>query len=117
MIVLKHKDPNVYIIRPLWGSSAYGQSTIQLFNLKKSSLGDSGDLDPDPTIPSTPETKLPFFQPKRTKIEQDRPHNHPYGTRSKTQTKGVFQTPELIEENREEVNGWKSLASMFTPWV
>ena len=85
--------------------------------MKKSSLGDSGDLDPDPTIPSAPETKLPFYQPKKAKSNLGRPHDHPYGTRSKTHTKAVFQMPELNEENGEEVTGWRSLASMFTPWV
>ena len=44
----------------------------QLFNLKKSSFGDS---------------------------------------------KAVFHTPDLNEENREETTGWRSLASLFTPWV
>ena len=100
----------------MWGSGTYG-NWQQLFDLKKSSLGDSGDLDPDPTIPSAPETKLPFFPTKKTKTDLDRPHNHPYGTRSKTQIKAVFQTPKLNEENREEATGWRSLASMFTPWV
>ena len=114
--VLKHKDPNVYIILPSCGGLVCMVNWQQLFDLKKSSLGDSGDLDPDPTATSSPGTKLPFFQPKK-KIEQDRPHNHPYGTRSKTQTKAVFKTPELNEENREEATGWRSLASMFTPWV
>ena len=89
----------------------------QLFDLKKSSLWDSGDLDRDPTIPSAPETKLPFFQPKKAKTDLDRPHNHLYGMRSETQTKAVFQTPELNEENREEATGWRSIASMFTSWV
>ena len=99
----------------MWGSGAYGQ-LMTVIQLEEVIPLDSGNLDPDPTIPSTPETKLPFFQPKRTKIEQDRPHNHLYGTRSKTQTKAVFQTPEL-KENREETTGWRSLESMFTPWV
>ena len=117
MIVSKHKDPNVYIIYPLHGGLVCTVNWQHLFNLKKSSLGDSGDLDPDPTIPSVPEAKLPFFQPKKTKIDLDRPHNHLYGTRSKTQTKAVFQMPELNEENREEATGWMSLASLFTPWV
>ena len=117
MIVLKHKNPTVYIIHPLCGGPVHTVNQQQLFDLKKSSLEDSGDLDPDPTIPSVPGTKLPFFQLKRTKIEQDRPHDHLYGTRSKPQTKAVFQMPELNEENRQEVTGWRSLASMFTAWV
>ena len=89
----------------------------QLFDLKKSSLGDIGDLDPDPTIPSAPETKEPFYQTKKTKTDSGRPHDYLYGTRSKTQTKAIFQVPEPNEENREEATEWRSLASMFTPWV
>ena len=64
MIVSKHKDHNVYIIYPLCGGPVCTVNWQQLFDLKKSSLGDSGDLDLDPTIPSAPATKLPFFQPK-----------------------------------------------------
>ena len=39
----------------------------QLFNLKKSSLGDGMDSDPDPTDSSSPIINLPFFQPKKKK--------------------------------------------------
>ena len=88
----------------------------QLFDMKKSSLGDSGDLDPGPTNLSSPKTNIPFFQPKKMKPEKDTPHQHPYGTRSKTQTPAIFQTSELNEDNGE-ATGWRSLASMFTPWV
>ena len=109
MIVLKHKDPEVYIIHPLYRGLVHTVNWWQLFDLKKSSLGDSGD--------SALETKLPFFQPKKTKTDLDRPHNHLYGTRSKTQTKATFQAPEPNEENMEEATGWRSLASMFTQWV
>ena len=91
MIVLKHKDPNVYIIHPLCGGPVHTVNQWQLFDLKKSSLGDSGDLDLDPTIPSAPETKLPFFQLKKTKTDLDRPHNHPYGTSSKPRLKLYFK--------------------------
>ena len=117
MVVSKHKDPNVYIIHPLCGGPVCTVNQQQLFDLKKSSLRESGDLDPDPTISSSPKTNLPFFQPKKTKTDKDRPYTHPYGTRSKTQIKGLFQTPDLNEENREEATGQRSLASMFTPWV
>ena len=88
----------------------------QLFDLKKSSFGDSGDLDPDPTNSSSPKINLPFFQLKKLKPEQDIPHQHPYGTRSKTQTQAIFQTSDLNEDNGE-VTGCRSLASMFAPWV
>ena len=101
VIVSKHKDPNVYIIHPLCGGLVHTVNWWQLFNLKKSSLGDSGYLDPDPTTSSSLKTNLPFYQPKKTKIEKDGPHNHHYDTRSKTQTKALFQTPNPNEENRE----------------
>ena len=117
MIVPKHKDTNVYIICPLCGGPVCMVNQQQLFDLKKSSLGDRGDLDPDPTTSSSPRTNLPFYHPKKTKNGKDRPHNHPYSTRSKTETKAVFQTSDLNEENREEATGWRSLASMFTLWV
>ena len=65
MIVSKHKDPNVYIIGPLYGCLVCTVNQQQLFDLKKSSLWDSGDLDPDPTIASAPETKLSSYQPKK----------------------------------------------------
>ena len=117
MIVSKHKDPNVYMIHPLCGGLMHRVNCQQLFDLKKSSLGDSGYLDSDPTTSSSPRTNLPFYQPKKTKIEKDRPHNHPYGTRTKTQTKAVFQTADLNEENREAATRWRSLSNMFIPWV
>ena len=84
VVVLKHKDPNVYIIHPLCGGLVCMVNQQQLFDLKKSSLGDSGDSDP--TGPSSPKTNLPFYQLKKLKPETDTPHQHPYGTRSKTQT-------------------------------
>ena len=117
VIVSKHKDHYVYIIHPSCGVWCIWSINDNYFDLKKSSLWDSGDLDPDPTTSSSPKTNLPFYQPKKTKIEKDRPHNYPYGTRSKTETKAVFQTPDVNEENREEATGWTSFASMFTPWV
>ena len=85
----------------------------QLFNLKKSSLGDSEDLDPDPTNSLSPKTNLPFFQLKKMKPEKDMPHQHLYGTRSNTQTQAIFQTSDLNEDNGE-ATGWRSHASMFT---
>ena len=84
MVVSKHKDPNVYIIHPLCGGLVHTVNWQQLFDLKKSSLRDSGDLDPDPTNSSYPRTNLPFYEPKEIKTEKDKPHDHPYGTRSKT---------------------------------
>ena len=37
----------------------------QIFDLKMSSLEDSGDLDPDPTNSSSPKTNLPFFSTEK----------------------------------------------------
>ena len=69
MAVLKPKDPNVYIIHPLCGGPVHTVNRQQLFDLKKSSLGDNGDLDPQPTNSSSPKTNLPFFQLKKMKPE------------------------------------------------
>ena len=64
MVVSKHKDPNdVYIIHPLCGGPVCTVNQQQLFDL--SSLGDSGDLDPDPMNSSSPKTNLPFYQLKK----------------------------------------------------
>ena len=63
MVVWKHKDPNVYIIHPLCGVPVHMVNQQQLFDLKKSSLGDSGDTYP--TDSSDPKTILPFFQLKK----------------------------------------------------
>ena len=84
--------------------------------LEEINLEDSGDLDPDPTNSSSPKTNLPFFQPKKLKPEKDIPHQHLYGTRSKIQTQAVFQTSDLNQDNGE-ATGWRSLVSMFIPWV
>ena len=75
-----------------------------------------GNSDPDLTDSSSPKTNLPFFQPKKLKHEKDTPHQHPYGTRSKTQTKAIYQMSD-INDDYMEATGWRSLASMFTPWV
>ena len=86
----------------------------QLFDLTKSSLGDGGA---DPTDSSSPKTNLPFFQPKKLKMETKTHHQHPYGTRSKNQTINAFQTSDINDDNVADT-GWRSLASsMFTPWV
>ena len=114
MVVLKNKDPNVYIFHPLCGGLVHMANQQQLFDLKKSSLGDIGDSDP--TNASSPGTNLPFFQLKKLKPKKDIPHHHLYGTKSKTQTQAVFQTSDLNEDNGE-ATGWRSLASMFTPWM
>ena len=70
MIVSKHKDPNVYIIHPLCGSLVHMVNCQQLFDLKKSSLGDSGDLDPDPTTTSSLGTIYLFSSQRRQKLNK-----------------------------------------------
>ena len=116
VIVSKHKDPNVYIIHPSCGGLVHMVNQQQLFVLKKSALWDSGDLDPDPTNSSFPRTNLPFYEPRKMKPKDDMPHQHPYGTRSKTQTQEVFQPSDLNEDDGE-ATGWRSLARMFRPWL
>ena len=91
----------------MWGSSAYGQ-WMTAIDLKKSSLGDGG---PDPTDSSSPKTNLPFFQMKKLKVDTKTPHQHPYGTRSKTQTNAVFQTSD-VNDDKVEYTHWRSLASI-----
>ena len=61
MVVLKHRDPTVYIIHPLFGGPVHIVNQQQLFDLKKSSLGNSGDLDPDPTNSSYPQITYLFI--------------------------------------------------------
>ena len=80
----------------------------QLFDLKRSSLGDSGDTD---LTDSSPKTTLPFYQPKRIKQDNmDTPHQHPYGISSKTQTNTIFQAP-YIGEGSEVETGLGSIVS------
>ena len=74
MVASKHKDPNVYTFHPVCGGLVHMVNWWQLFDLKKSSIGDSGDTDP---TASSPKTNLPFFQPKKTEPDKDTPHQHP----------------------------------------
>ena len=115
MVVLKYKDPNVYIIHPLCGSPVCMVNWWQLFDLKKSSLGDSED--PDPTDSSSPKTILPFFQPKKTKTEKDTPHQHLYGTRSKTQTNAVVQEWNIGDDSVADTGFGSFAGSIFAPWI
>ena len=73
-------------------------------------------MDPDPTD-SSPKTNLPFLQLKKiTPDIKDTPHHHPYGTRSKTQTKTIFLTPNV--EDSDADTGFGSLvSSIFVPWL
>ena len=87
----------------------------QLIDLKKSSLGDSGDTDP--TDSSAPKTILPFFQLRKIKMEKDTPHQHPYGTRSKTQTNAVVQAPSMGDDSVVDTGFGSLVSSMFAPWI
>ena len=87
---------------------------MTVVQLKKSSLGDTGDTSP--TDSSAPKTNLPFYQPKKLKPKIDTPHQHLYAARSKTQTNTVFQTPNDGDDSAAET-GFRSLASnLFAPW-
>ena len=57
VIVLKHKNPNVYTILPMCWGQVHMVNQQQLIDLGKSSIGDSGDIDP---TDSSPKTNLPF---------------------------------------------------------
>ena len=113
--VLKHKDPNVYTIRPLCGGPVHTVNQWQLFDLKKSSLGDSGDTDP--TDSSAPKTILTFFMAKNIKMEKDTPPQHLYGTRSKTQTNAVIQALNIGDDSMADTGFESLVSSMFAPWT
>ena len=89
----------------------------QLFDLKKSSLRDGGNSNSTTRDLASPKTNLPFTNPKGIKTERDTPHQHSYGTRSKTQTNAIFEASDIGEDNMA-YSGWRSLASsVFTPWL
>ena len=80
-------------------------------------LGDSGDPDPYQSD-SSPKTNLPFFQPKKIKPDiKDTPHQHPYGTRSKTQTNTTFQAPNVGEGSDADTGFGSLVSSIFVPWA
>ena len=111
--VLKHKDPNVYTIYlmcDVWGSGAYGQLTTIVWPWKIIPWGWYRHW----SIDKSPKTNLPFYQPK--KIAQDKtPHQHPYGTSSKTQASTV-SPPSSIDENSDLETMFGSLGSnLFGP--
>ena len=115
LVLSKHKDPNVYTMHPLCGGLVCMVNQQQLFDLKKSSLVDSGDTDP--TDSSAPKTILPFFQPKKIKTEKDTPHQHLYGTRSKTQTNAVVQALNIGDDSVADIGFQSLVSSMFVPWI
>ena len=115
MVVSKHKDPTVYTILPLCGSLVHMDNQQQLFDIKKSSPGDGGDTDP--TDSSAPKTSSPFFQPKMIKMGKDTPHQHLYGTRSKTMTNGLVQAPNIGDDSVAETGFGSFVSSMFAPWI
>ena len=60
-------------------------------DLKKSSFGDSGDSDPDPTDSLPPRLIYLSFNGRSKNLKKKHSHQHPYGTRSKTQIKLFFK--------------------------
>ena len=86
----KHRDPNVYKIRPLCGKGPICTvNRQQLFDLQKS-LGDN-------LLHPAPDTHLPIMLMQ--KLPKVAPVSHPYGTRSKTQVDSASLTTSYEEEN------------------
>ena len=50
------------------------------------------------------------------KPDKDTPHQHPYGTRSKTQTNSVFQAPNVLEDSDVDTGFGSLVRSIFVPW-
>ena len=113
VIASKHKDPNVYTVHLMRGGPVHTVIWWQLFYLEKSSLGDSRNTDP---TDSSPKTNLPFYQPKRIK-QDNTPHQHPYGTRSKTQTSTILQSPNIDEDSDVETRFGSLVSSLFETWL
>ena len=115
MVVSKHKDPNIYTICLVCRGPVHTVNQWQFFDLKKSSLGDRGIL-----ILQIHPLKLtyPFSNEKKIKPDnKDTPHQHPYSTRSKTQTNTIFQASNVGEDSDAET-GFRSLVSIiFVPWL
>ena len=51
------------------------------------------------------------------KQDNGSPHQHPYGTWSKTQTNAVFQAPNIGEDNVAETGLGSLVSSMFAQWL
>ena len=92
----KHRDPNVYKIKPLCGKGPICTvNRRQLFDLQKS-LGDN-------LLHPAPDTHLPIMlMQKPSKVPLI---IHPYGTRSKTKVDSASLTTSYEEENCSGVIG------------
>ena len=84
----QHQDPNVYTIKPPNGKGPMQKVNWQkLYDLQKTQGSDK------PSDPA-PNTILPTLLVKKTTRGLTTPQNtHPYGTRSKTQTNTILQSP------------------------
>ena len=91
--VSKHKVPNVYMLHPVCGVQCIWSIDDNCLTLKNHPLGIVGI-----PIPQIHPLKLiyPFYQPKKIK-QDDTPHQLPYGTRSKTWTNTILQSPDIDE--------------------
>ena len=50
-------------------------------------------------------------------MEKDTPHQHPNGTRSKTQTNGVVQALSIGDDSIADTEFGSLEGSMFAPWI
>ena len=50
-------------------------------------------------------------------MEKDTPHQHPYGTRSKTQTNAVVQALKIGDDSVAETRCGSLVSSMSAPWI
>ena len=50
-------------------------------------------------------------------MEKDTPHQHPHGTRSKTQTNAVVQAPNIGDDSVADARFGSLVGSMFAPWI
>ena len=84
----QHQDPNVYTIKPLNGKGPMHKvNWQQLYDLQKTQGSDQ------PSHPA-PNTILPTLLVKKPTRGLGTPQQtHPYGTRSKTQTNTILQSP------------------------
>ena len=96
LLNLKHRDPNVYKIKPLCGKGPMHMvNRRQLFDLQKSPGHN--------LLPSAHVTHLPIMlMQKSPKVP---PISHHYGTWSKTKVDSASLTTSYEEENRSGVIG------------
>ena len=119
-IVLTHKNPNVFTICPMFGVQCIW-STDNCLTLENHPFGIVRILIPQThplklTYPFTNLTNLSFYQPNKIKLDNT-PHQHPYGTRSKTQTSTILQSPNIDEDSDLETGFTSLVSSLFGPWL